>query len=69
MDFNQIDDLSLPGAGLKHLGFWLGMPYTPSDTTPNVEGGQDESQVQSGSPPETYPEKPLVRTYGSEREM
>lgn len=63
--FNQIDVLSLPGAGLRHLDF-------PSDVQSMFaelftgQGSQPTVPMEPTPPPPTIPR---VRAYGSESEM
>jgi len=64
--FSQIDVLSLPGAGLRHLDFpqvasmFQGY-FTGDDSTSHVHMGQIPSPLSTT--------QCLVRTYGSEPEM
>jgi hypothetical protein len=65
--FGQIDPLSLPGAGLRHLDF-------PQDVQGMFEGlfipreGESHPVVPQSAPPAVR-KRPMVRAYGSEQEM
>ncbi|OQD81509.1 hypothetical protein PENANT_c027G02332 [Penicillium antarcticum] len=64
--FSQIDDLSLPGAGLRHLDF---QPEMPSMFQGFFTGeGQSHMQVPP-MPPSMTSSQSFVRTYGSEPEI
>ncbi|KAJ5997483.1 hypothetical protein N7522_009143 [Penicillium canescens] len=64
--FSQIDDLALPGAGLRHLDLQSEMP-------PIFQGyftGEGQSHMQvPPMPPSTTSSQSFVRTYGSEPEI
>lgn len=64
--FNQIDELSLPGAGLRHLDFQSEIP-SMFQSFFTGDGSQSHMQVPLISPP--LNSTPFVRTYGSEPEM
>lgn len=64
--FNQIDVLSLPGAGLRHLDF----PNVGSLFQGFYTGDDSSSQLQMETvPPSMSTRSCFVRTYGSESEM
>ena len=64
--FTQIDVLSLPGAGLRHLDF----PQVSSMFQGYYTGGSDPSHVPLDLMPSSLSETQcFVRTYGSEPEM
>ena len=64
--FNQIDVLSLPGAGLRHLDF----PQVASMFQGFYAGDGNAPHVQMDPMPSPLGNTPcLVRTYGSEPEM
>lgn len=65
--FNQIDELSLPGAGLRHLDFHSEIP-SMFQSFFTGDGSQSHMQVPLISPP-LNSSQPFVRTYGSEPEM
>ncbi|KAJ5492257.1 hypothetical protein N7453_010354 [Penicillium expansum] len=65
--FNQIDDLSLPGAGLRHLDFQSEVPSMFQSFFAG-DGSQSHMQVPLMSPP-LNSAQPFVRTYGSEPEI
>lgn len=65
--FNQLDNLSLPGAGLRHLDFQSEMPSIFQGLFTN-DGTQSHMQVPPISPPLSTTDS-YVRTYGSEPEM
>lgn len=65
--FSQIDDLSLPGAGLRHLDFQAEVPSIFQGLF-NSDGTQSHMQVPPISPSLMGTES-YVRTYGSEPEM
>lgn len=64
--FSQIDELSLPGAGLRHLDFHSEMPMFHGIFT--GDGTQSHMQVPPVSPSVNRTQS-FVRTYGSEPEM
>jgi hypothetical protein len=64
--FSQIDDLSLPGAGLRHLDFQSEMP----SMFQGFFTGEGQSHMQvPPMPPSMSSSQSFVRTYGSEPEM
>jgi hypothetical protein len=64
--FTQIDVLSLPGAGLRHLDF----PQVGSLFQGFFSGDESPSHVHMGAMPSPMSTTScLVRTYGSEPEM
>ncbi|CAG8239465.1 unnamed protein product [Penicillium salamii] len=65
--FSQIDDLSLPGAGLRHLDFQAEVPSIFQGLF-NSDGTQSHMQVPPISPSLMGTES-YVRTYGSEPEI
>ncbi|OQD96188.1 hypothetical protein PENSOL_c017G10225 [Penicillium solitum] len=65
--FNQIDELSLPGAGLRHLDFHSEIP-SMFQSFFTGDGSQSHMQVPLISPP-LNSSQPFVRTYGSEPEI
>ncbi|CAI7582741.1 unnamed protein product [Penicillium bialowiezense] len=65
--FNQLDNLSLPGAGLRHLDFQSEMPSIFQGLFTN-DGTQSHMQVPPISPPLSTTDS-YVRTYGSEPEI
>ncbi|CAI7675320.1 unnamed protein product [Penicillium palitans] len=65
--FNQIDELSLPGAGLRHLDFQSEIPSMFQGFFAG-DGSQSHMQVPLISPP-LNSSQPFVRTYGSEPEI
>ncbi|KXG47407.1 Transcription factor [Penicillium griseofulvum] len=65
--FNQIDELSLPGAGLRHLDFQSDVPSMFQNFFTG-DGSQSHMQVPLMSPPPNSTQ-PFVRTYGSEPEI
>ncbi|KAJ5496761.1 hypothetical protein N7463_008748 [Penicillium fimorum] len=65
--FNQIDELSLPGAGLRHLDFQSDVPSVFQNFFTG-DGNQPHMQVPLISPP-VNSTQPFVRTYGSEPEI
>jgi hypothetical protein len=65
--FNQIDELSLPGAGLRHLDFQSEVPSMFQNFFAG-DGSQSHMQVPLTSPP-LNSTRTFVRTYGSEPEM
>lgn len=65
--FTQIDDLALPGAGLRHLDFQAEVPSIFQGIF-NSDGTQSHMQVPPISPSLINTES-YVRTYGSEPEM
>ncbi|OQE10504.1 hypothetical protein PENVUL_c004G09889 [Penicillium vulpinum] len=67
--FTQIDELSLPGAGLRHLDFQSEIP-SMFQSFFTGDGSQSHMQVPLISPPLNSPSpQPFVRTYGSELEI
>ncbi|KAM5473746.1 hypothetical protein MferCBS49748_000710 [Microsporum ferrugineum] len=66
--FTQVDDLAVPGAGLKHLDF-------PVDVQSMFEGlfvppqQQAPAHPTAAHPPVPAPEPPRVRLYGSEQDI
>ncbi|KAJ5250565.1 hypothetical protein N7489_000975 [Penicillium chrysogenum] len=65
--FNQIDELSLPGAGLRHLDFQSEVPSMFQNFFAG-DGSQSHMQVPLTSPP-LNSTRTFVRTYGSEPEI
>ena len=65
--FSQIDELSLPGAGLRHLDFQSEMPSMFQGFFTG-DGSQSHMQVPP-IPPSLHSTQSFVRTYGSEPEM
>jgi hypothetical protein len=65
--FNQIDELSVPGAGLRHLEFQSEVPSMFQGFF-SGDGGQSHMQVPL-IPPSLNSAQSFVRTYGSEPEM
>jgi hypothetical protein len=65
--FSQIDELSLPGAGLRHLDFQAEMPSIFQGFFTG-DGSQSHMQVPP-VPPSLNSTQSFVRTYGSEPEM
>ncbi|KAJ5783006.1 hypothetical protein N7457_004780 [Penicillium paradoxum] len=65
--FNQIDELSLPGAGLRHLDFQSDVPSMFQGFFTG-DGGQSHMQVPP-VPPSLNSAQCFVRTYGSEPEI
>ncbi|KAJ5337889.1 hypothetical protein N7452_004617 [Penicillium brevicompactum] len=65
--FNQLDNLSLPGAGLRHLDFQSEMPTIFQGLFTN-DGTESHMQVPP-VPPSLNTTNSYVRTYGSEPEI
>ena len=65
--FSQIDELSLPGAGLRHLDFQSDVPSMFQGFFTG-DGSQSHMQVPLISSPSNNAQT-FVRTYGSELEM
>lgn len=64
--FSQIDDLALPGAGLRHLDLQSEMP----SMFQGFFTGEGQSHMQvPPMPPSMTSSQSFVRTYGSEPEM
>lgn len=65
--FSQIDELALPGAGLRHLDYQSEIP-SMFQSFFTGDGSQSHMQVPP-VPPSLNNTQCLVRTYGSEPEM
>lgn len=67
--FGQIDELSMPGAGLRSLDYSSDVQTMFADLfVPDTEGHPDVHMQSTPSSP-SMPMQPLARTYGSEYEM
>lgn len=65
--FNQIDPLSMPGAGLRHLDFPHDVQSMFEDLFAPVDGVQSHAHIEP--PPAAVPKQSMVRVYGSEQDM
>lgn len=67
--FHQIDVLSAPGAGLRHLDFTNHMQAMYTEFVPPTGVHSPEGIPMQAPSPQSPPQQLLVRTYGSEPEM
>ena len=66
--FGQIDDLSMPGAGLRNLDFSSDVPSMFADFLVTNPEANSTVQMPSARAP-AMPMQVLVRAYGSEQEL
>lgn len=67
--FTQIDDLSIPGAGIRSMGYSSDVNNMLADLLVSNSRGSSHVQMQPTSSPSTMSMRTLVRTYGSEQEL
>lgn len=67
--FTQIDDLSIPGAGIRSTGYSSDVNNMLVDLLVSNNAGSSQVQMQPTPSPPTMPMRSLVRTYGSEQEL
>lgn len=67
--FGQIDDLSMPGAGLRNLDFSSDVPSMFADFLVTNPEANSTVQMPSARAPSAMPMQVLVRAYGSEQEL
>lgn len=65
--FNQIDPLSMPGAGLRHLDFPHDVQSMFEDLFVPVDGAHSNGHIEPS--PAAVPKQSMVRVYGSEQDM
>lgn len=67
--FTQIDDLSIPGAGIRSMDYSSDVNNMLADLLVSNSGGSSHVQMQPTPSPSTMSMRTLVRTYGSEQEL
>ncbi|KAL2221801.1 C6 zinc finger domain protein [Thermoascus aurantiacus ATCC 26904] len=65
--FNQIDPLSMPGAGLRHLDFPHDVQSMFEDLFVPVDGVHSNGHIEPS--PAAVPKQSMVRVYGSEQDI